>query len=219
MLLLQSIKHKPLPHSFLSSASGPEVQLKCNHEGTSQASSHRRGRAESSLPEQTALAWPSLPGRHYLCFYSIFVHLTAPGLSCSGQDLLAMACKLLVAACGIQFPDTRFDLGPLHWKLGVLATGPLGYPPTKALSAPSMPLQRGQPATEEAGECQHMGGQGWHMTPTRVLCPCSTPSTIRVAQPDALQVTVSSSAKCGKRGLDRKSSNIFSSEFLTLDFG
>ena len=79
-----------------------------------------------------------------------------------------------------------FNLGPLHWKLGVLATGLLGYPPTKALSAPSMPLQRGQPATEEAGECQHTGGQGRHMTPTGILRLCSTPATIRVAQPDAV---------------------------------
>ena len=121
-------------------------------------------------------------------------------LSCSMWDLV---------------PDKTFNAGLLHWKLRVLATGPPGYPPTKALSAPSMPLRRGQPATEEAEECQHTGGQGWHMTPTRVLYPCSTPATIGVTQPEALQVTASSSAKCGKRGLDRKSSNIFFSEFLT----
>ena len=37
-----------------------------------------------------------------------------------------MACKLLVAACGIYFPDQGLNLGPLHWESGVLATGPPG---------------------------------------------------------------------------------------------
>ena len=37
-----------------------------------------------------------------------------------------MARKLLVAACGIQFPDLGSNLGPLHWEHRVLATGPSG---------------------------------------------------------------------------------------------
>ena len=31
---------------------------------------------------------------------------------------------ILVAACGIQFPDQEWNPGPLHWEHGVLATGP-----------------------------------------------------------------------------------------------
>ena len=32
--------------------------------------------------------------------------------------------QVLVTACRIKFPDQGLNLGPLHWKLGVLATGP-----------------------------------------------------------------------------------------------
>ena len=32
--------------------------------------------------------------------------------------------ELLVAACGIQFPDQRLNPGRLHWELRVSATGP-----------------------------------------------------------------------------------------------
>ena len=48
----------------------------------------------------------------------LFIYLfLCPGLSRSMQDLL-------VAACGIKFPDQGSNPGPLHWKSGVLATGP-----------------------------------------------------------------------------------------------
>ena len=40
-----------------------------------------------------------------------------------------VACRILVAACGIYFPDQGSDLGPLRWKLGVLGTGPPGKSP------------------------------------------------------------------------------------------
>ena len=36
------------------------------------------------------------------------------------------ACQILVAVCGIQFPDQGLNLGPLHWMHGVLATGSPG---------------------------------------------------------------------------------------------
>ena len=39
-----------------------------------------------------------------------------------------MALELLAAACGIKSPDQGSNLGPLHWELRVLATGPLGSP-------------------------------------------------------------------------------------------
>ena len=44
-----------------------------------------------------------------------------------------MGCKLLVVACGIQFPNQGLNLGPLHWDPGVLATGPPGKSPTLVL--------------------------------------------------------------------------------------
>ena len=39
---------------------------------------------------------------------------------------LVVACKLLVAACGIRFPDQGSNPGSLHWECGVLAIGPPG---------------------------------------------------------------------------------------------
>ena len=35
-----------------------------------------------------------------------------------------VASKLLFAACEDYFPDQGLNLGPLHWKGGVLAIGP-----------------------------------------------------------------------------------------------
>ena len=68
------------------------------------------------------------PFKNFLSFFSknIFyvVYLAAPGRSCSTCDLpsslphsrsLIVTCKLLVVACGIQFPDPELNLGPLHW--------------------------------------------------------------------------------------------------------
>ena len=37
---------------------------------------------------------------------------------------LLVACELLVVVRGIWFPGQGLNLGPLHWELGVLATGP-----------------------------------------------------------------------------------------------
>ena len=36
------------------------------------------------------------------------------------------ACELLVAACGIKFPDQGWNLDPLHLECRVLAAGPSG---------------------------------------------------------------------------------------------
>ena len=46
--------------------------------------------------------------------------------SCSMWSLLTAACRLLVAASGIQLPDQGSNLDPLHWEHRVLNTGPLG---------------------------------------------------------------------------------------------
>ena len=42
---------------------------------------------------------------------------------CARQDL-AVACRLLVAVCGIQFSGQGSNQGPLHWEHRLLATGP-----------------------------------------------------------------------------------------------
>ena len=40
--------------------------------------------------------------------------------------ILVAACELLVATCGIYFPDQESNPGFVHWECWVLATGPLG---------------------------------------------------------------------------------------------
>ena len=40
-----------------------------------------------------------------------------------GSWIFVEACELLVAACGIWFPDQGWNAGSLHWKCGILATG------------------------------------------------------------------------------------------------
>lgn len=48
-------------------------------------------------------------------------HLAVPGHG-HARSLVA-ACGLLAVACGVQFSDEGLNLGPLHWKPRVLATG------------------------------------------------------------------------------------------------
>ena len=71
--------------------------------------------------------------RVFLKKYLLVFYSTVAGLSCGMWDLqsplqhagsLVVAHKLLVAACGIQFPDQGLNPGFLHWKLEVLATEP-----------------------------------------------------------------------------------------------
>ena len=66
-------------------------------------------------------------------FYYLFIYLAALGLNCGTQDLhcgmrdlfFSYGMRdLLVVACGIQFPDQGWNLGPPHWECGVLTTGP-----------------------------------------------------------------------------------------------
>ena len=66
--------------------------------------------------------------KYLCCLLNIYVvYLASPGCSCSTRDLpssllhsrsLIATCKLLVVACGIQFPDPELNLGPLHWNAG-----------------------------------------------------------------------------------------------------
>ena len=72
---------------------------------------------------------------------AIFICYAALGLSCGMQnfqlrytrsssysmwDLELWHGKLLVAACGIQFPHQGWSPGPVHWEHRVIATGPPG---------------------------------------------------------------------------------------------
>ena len=61
--------------------------------------------------------------------YSLLCTLTIPRLLNFASDyyfFFFLLCQVLIAACGIQFPDQGANLGPLHWELGVLVTGPPG---------------------------------------------------------------------------------------------
>ena len=79
-------------------------------------------------------------------YFLICIYLFVPALSCSTQGLpyllrhvvsIVVAHELLVAACGIQFPDQGSNLGPLHWERWVLATGPPGRSPVAPLEGHS----------------------------------------------------------------------------------
>ena len=98
------------------------------------------------------LSFPSFssngPGTFFFFFF-LSVCLAAPGLSCSVQDpyaslwhvvSLAEACKDLVVACGIEFPNQGSNPGP-PWEDGVLATGLPGKSPglEHYLKAPAWP--------------------------------------------------------------------------------
>ena len=50
--------------------------------------------------------------------YLFIIYLTAPGLIFCMQYLLAATFELLIAACGILFPDQGLNPHrPLHWKV------------------------------------------------------------------------------------------------------
>ena len=64
----------------------------------------QRAKSSQDIPEE-----PRYQG--FIIF--LFFNLVAP-------------CELLVAACGIYFPDQGSNLGPLHWEHRVLSTVPPG---------------------------------------------------------------------------------------------
>ena len=64
----------------------------------------------------------------FLCFNSSNIYLFI-GYAVSQlwhEGCLVVECKLLVAACRIQFPDQGSNPGLLCWERGVLVTGPPG---------------------------------------------------------------------------------------------
>ena len=59
-------------------------------------------------------------------FYCLFTYLAAPGLRSGMQALLAaVACKRLVVAYGIQFPDQGSNPELPHWAHGPPGKSPL----------------------------------------------------------------------------------------------
>ena len=69
--------------------------------------------------------FPSLFSRQILLILFFFFFGFTRYQLCHTGSFVA-ACKLLAAACGIQFPDQGSNLGPLRWERKVLATGPPG---------------------------------------------------------------------------------------------
>ena len=63
---------------------------------------------------------------------------------------LVVTYELLVATCGIKFPEQGLNPGLLHWKLGVLATGPPGKSQLLADLADMDSTQRNQRGTPPA---------------------------------------------------------------------
>ena len=59
-------------------------------------------------------------------FIHLFIWLCPVLVAVRAIFTYVAACKLLFVAYGIQFPDQGLFPGPLHWKCGVLATGPPG---------------------------------------------------------------------------------------------
>ena len=59
--------------------------------------------------------------RNTYAFFKKKIYLTV--------SVFVAAWGSLVAACGIQFPDQRLNLHPLHWECWVLSTGPPGKSP------------------------------------------------------------------------------------------
>ena len=55
-----------------------------------------------------------------LSSFKLFLYLSG------SQDLLVVACRLLVATCRISLPDQGLNPGPLHWGWGISATSAPG---------------------------------------------------------------------------------------------
>ena len=76
---------------------------------------------KTQTPRMLPVTWTGF--QESVCLF-VCLFLAAPGPSCGTGHLFVEAGKLVVAACGISFPDQGSDMGPLHWERGVLATKP-----------------------------------------------------------------------------------------------
>ena len=80
-----------------------------------------QGLADSILPTVPSchkIIWlvpRSFQGFIFLIYFLLFIWL---------PQVLVVACKLLVATCGIYFPDQGSNQCLLHWESRILATGP-----------------------------------------------------------------------------------------------
>ena len=69
---------------------------------------------------------------HVFWFLKMCIYLAALGVSCDTLffvevgRIFSCSIKLLLAACGIYFPDQGSNLGPSRWEHGFLATRPPG---------------------------------------------------------------------------------------------
>ena len=91
----------------------------------------------SAMEAKTQRVWvsPSPSTNHFLKYLFIWVHqilVVAHGIFCLHHFRLAgslvAASGLLVASCDNWFPDQGWNLGPLHWQPGALASAPPGEP-------------------------------------------------------------------------------------------
>ena len=104
-------------------------------------SSHSRHNSFAEKTEHTAIKnsyifiyYHRCPKHRFICLFActgsylrhVGSSLPRAGSSLRHEGSSVVACKLLVVACGIQFPDQGSNPGPLHWERGVLATGPPG---------------------------------------------------------------------------------------------
>ena len=74
--------------------------------------------SSGSLSDGQGVIWSSRTMWTSLFFLSIYL------FDCTGPSL--RHANSLVTACGIEFPDQRLNLAPLHWEHGVSAIGPSG---------------------------------------------------------------------------------------------
>ena len=86
--------------------------------------------SNSSLSASSSRRLPRTSSRSDFFFKKIlFIYLfnlVVQGLSCSTRALHHASCKLLVAACGTQFPEQTSNPGSLYWGCRVLAPEPPG---------------------------------------------------------------------------------------------
>ena len=89
-----------------------------------------KSRTQLSNWTEPWLSAPSFAHTSFFMFwYQFFKKIFLKYLFIWLHQVLGVACKLLVAACRIWFPDHGLNLNPLYWECGVLATWPPGESP------------------------------------------------------------------------------------------
>ena len=70
---------------------------------------------------------------------------------------------------GTDFPDWGLNLGPLHWKLRVLTTGPPGKSPTFHFQPDEVLVTQSCPTLCEPMDCSPPGSSVHEILQTRIL--------------------------------------------------